>query len=250
MVDLHMELVIRLLLLVLVVLLVCQGYVTVEEIHNSVGDVIRIDGIRDEIFKDYNNLYKIESIESGNDSQINVSSASTIFAEYPFIGTKDIVGVNTNGLTNVSAAVLSDVTAYLVSESIGITSITYDNNSGIASVTSTNSHGLLVGNNIKIGGLPSDVLNGDFTVESVLSVKNFTLNVGSGSTVVNPTGGGTIYIKGIAAQADSIDFNDESSSARLVPTYAGITSSLSAGLTDPTLNTLTVQCVGHGMGCW
>ena len=222
-----------------------QGYVTVEQIHNSVGDVIRVDGIRDDRFADFNNVYKIDSIDVGNDNQINVSAASTIYAEFPFLGKRDIIGINTNGLTNISAAVLSDVTAYVVSESIGITSISYDNNSGIASVTSTNSHGLLVGNSIKIGGLPSDILNGDYTVESVLSVNNFTIKVGAGSTVVTPTGGGTIYLKGITAQADAIDFGDEASSARLVPTYAGITSSLAAALTDPTLNTLTVTNALH-----
>ena len=222
-----------------------QGYVTVEEIHNSVGDVIRVDGIRDDRFVDYNNVYKVESIEVGNDTKINVSSASTIYYRLPFIGAQDVTGINTNGLTNVSAAVLSDVTAYITGESIGISSITYDNVSGIASVTTSNSHGLLVGNNIRVGGFSESILNGDFIVDDIFNVNSFTLNVGIGTTVVAPTGGGLIYPKGIVAQADTIDFNDESSSARLTPQYAGITTTLAAALTDPTLNTITVTNATH-----
>jgi hypothetical protein len=215
-----------------------EGYVTVEGIHNSVGDVIKIEGIRDDVFKDYNNVYVIDSVSSVN--SINVSSASTVYARYPFIGELDVTGINTSGLTNVNAAVLSDVTAYLTGESIGITSITYNNSVGIASIITEKPHGLLVGNNVKIGGLNEDTLNGDFVVTEIYNVSSLAVNVGVGTTVIAPTGGGLIYPKGIASQNDLIDFDDEASSARLVYQYAGITTTLAVALTDPTLNTLVV----------
>ena len=161
---------------------------------------------------------------------INVSSASTIFYRLPFIGAQDVIGINTNGLTNISAAVLSDVTAYLTGESIGITSVTYDNLSGIASVTTGGSHGLLVGNQIQIGGLAEDILNGKFVVDTVYSPTSLALNVGVGTTVIAPTGNGLIYPAGITAQADTIDFADEAASARLVPQYAGITTTISSSI--------------------
>ena len=47
------------------------GHVIVEQIHNSIGDVLRIDGIRDDRFKDYNNLYRITSVGTGDDVNIN-----------------------------------------------------------------------------------------------------------------------------------------------------------------------------------
>jgi len=222
-----------------------QGYVTVEQINNSVGDVLRIDGIRDDRFGDYNNLYKIESVETGNDTKINVSSASTVFYRLPFIGAQSVTGINTNGLTNVNAAVLSDVTAYITGESIGISSISYDNISGITSVITSNSHGLLVGNNIRIAGFNNDILDGEFIVDDILNVNNFTLNVGVGTTAVPATGGGLIYPRGIIAQADSIDFDNESISARLTPQYAGITTTLASELIDPTLNTINVTNATH-----
>ena len=218
-----------------------QGFVTVEAVHNSVGDVIRLDGIRDERFVDYNNVYTITGVTVGDDVNVNVSSASTVFARFPFTEPSAVTGINTNGLSNISAAILSDVTAYMTGRSIGITSITYNNTTGIASVTCDNSHGMLVGNNIKFGGFAEDLLNGDFTVDTVYSVNSLSVNIGVGTTTITPTGGGTIFPKGIVSQADSIDFNDEAVSARLVPQYAGIQTNIVAALTDTTLNTLTVQ---------
>ena len=50
-----------------------QGYVTVEQIHNSLDDVFRIDGIRDDRFKDYNNLYRITGVTDGDDVNVNVA---------------------------------------------------------------------------------------------------------------------------------------------------------------------------------
>jgi hypothetical protein len=222
-----------------------EGYVTVDQIHNSVGDIIRIDGIRDDRFTDYNTLYKIESIDTGDDQNVTVSSASTIYARYPFTGPQDIAGINTNGLSNISGTILSDVTAYVTGESIGISSITYDNVSGISSVTTSNSHGLLVGNRIKIGGLSNEIYNGEFTVTGVLNVNEFTMSIGVGTTSVLPSGNGFIYLPGFTAQNDIVEFDDEAASSRLVPQYAGITTTLSVALTDPTINVLTVTNASH-----
>jgi len=217
-----------------------QGYVTVQQIHNSIGDVFRIDGIRDDRFVDYNNLYRITSVETGNTSQINVSSASTVYYREQFAAPASVTGINTNGLTNVNSAVLSDVTAYLTGEAIGISSITYDNISGIASIATNKSHGFLVGNSVVIGGVSAPVINGHWNVDTVYNVASLAVNVGVGTTVIAPTGGGYIYPTGVNAQNALIDFADEAASSRLVPSYAGITTTLAAALNDPTLNTLTV----------
>jgi len=222
-----------------------QGYVTVQQIHNSIGDVFRIDGIRDDRFVDYNNLYRITSVETGNTSQINVSSASTVYYREQFAAPASVTGINTNGLTNVNSAVLSDVTAYLTGEAIGISSITYDNISGIASIATNKSHGFLVGNSVVIGGVSAPVINGHWNVDTVYNVASLAVNVGVGTTVIAPTGGGYIYPTGVNAQNALIDFADEAASSRLVPSYAGITTTLAAALNDPTLNTLTVTNATH-----
>ena len=222
-----------------------RGYVTVEHIHNSIGDVLRIDGIRDDRFKDYNNLYRITSIGNGDDVNINVASASTVYYREQFAAPSAITGINTNGLTQISSAVLSDTTAYLTGEAIGISSITYDNISGISSITTVDSHGLLVGNSIVIGGAGNSLIDGHWSVDTVYNVNSIAVKIGIGTTTVTPTGGGFIYRTGVNAQAAGIDRADEASSSRLVPAYAGITTTLAAALTDPTLNTLTVTNASH-----
>ena len=222
-----------------------QGYVTVEQIHNSLDDVFRIDGIRDDRFKDYNNLYRITGVTVGDDVNVNVASASTVYYREQFASPAAITGINTGGLTQISSAVLSDVTAYLTGEAIGITSAFYDNVSGIVSFTTNKSHGLLVGNSIVVGGAPEDLLNGHWDIQSVFSVNSLSAKIGIGTTTLSPTGGGFIFQTGINAQSSTIDFADEAASSRIVPTYAGITTTLAAALIDPTLNTLTVTNASH-----
>ncbi len=222
-----------------------RGYVTVEQIHNSINDVIRIDGIRDDRFRDYNNLYRVTSVDTGDDVNVNVASASTVYYREQFAAPASIIGINTGGLTQISAAVLSDTTAYLTGDAIGISSITYDNTSGISSITTVDSHGLLVGNSIVIGGAGNSLIDGHWSVDTVYNVDSIAVKIGAGTTTVTPTGGGFIYRTGVNAQASTIDFADEASSPRLVPTYAGITTTLAVALTDPTLNTLTVTNASH-----
>jgi len=221
------------------------GYVTVLNIHNSVGDVIKIDGIRDSRFTDYNNVYRIQSIATGDDENIQVSSSSTIYARYQYTGIQEITGINTNGLSNVNATVLSDVTAYVTGESIGISSLTYNNVTGIASVITNKSHGYLVGNRIKFGGFNQGIYNGEFTISEVYNVTSFAVNVGVGTTTAIASGSGLVYPIGFTAQNSAIDFADEASSSRLVYQYAGITTTLNVALTDPTINTLTVTNATH-----
>ena len=148
-------------------------------------------------------------------------------------------------MTQISSAIFSDVTAYLTGEAIGISSITYDNVSGISSITTVDSHGLLVGNSIVIGGAGNSLIDGHWSVDTVYNVNSLAVKIGIGTTTVTPTGGGFIYPTGVNAQASGIDKADEAASSRLVPTYAGITSTIATALNDPTLNTLTVTNASH-----
>ena len=191
-------------------------------------------------FDDYNNLYRITSVPVGEPNKVNVSSATTVYANYQFTGDTPIAGVNTNGLTKINNTILSDVTSYVTGEVVGITSITYDNVAGIASVTTGTSHGLLNNSTARILGFNESTFNGSFTVTNVYSVNSFAVNVGVSTVAVVPTGSGSIYPTGFTAQAGAIDPANEFASARLSPQYAGITTSITVALTDPTINTLTV----------
>lgn len=221
------------------------GYVTVLNTQNNIGDVIRIDGIRDSRFTDYNNVYKIDNIVVGEENRITVSSASTIYARYQFTSPQSITGINTNGLSNINVTILSDVTAYVTGQSVGISSLTYNNITGIASVVTSNSHGFLVGNKVRLNGFNQQIYNNEFTISEVYNVASFAVKVGVGTTTAVASGSGIVYPIGFTAQNSLIDFADEASSSRLLYQYAGITTTLSVALTDPTINTLTVTNATH-----
>ena len=216
------------------------AYVTVLNIHDSVGEVIKIEGIRDNRFVDYNNVYRIQSIETGNDKNIQVSSSSTIYARYKFTGDQPIAGINTNGLNNVNVSVLSNVVSYVTGQSIGISSISYNNTTGIASVTCNTSHGLLSGNTIKIFGFNEQILNSKFNVFEIYDITKFSIKIGITTQQILGNGSGIILPLGFSAQNDLISAQNEASSARLVSEYAGITTTLAYALTDPTINVLSV----------
>ncbi len=217
-----------------------EGVVQVTHIHDATNEILNVEGIRDSVFDDYNNLYRITSVPVGEPNKVNVSSATTVYANYQFTGDTPIAGVNTNGLTKINNTILSDVTSYVTGEVVGITSITYDNVAGIASVTTGTSHGLLNNSTARILGFNESTFNGSFTVTNVYSVNSFAVNVGVSTVAVVPTGSGSIYPTGFTAQAGAIDPANEFASARLSPQYAGITTSITVALTDPTINTLTV----------
>ena len=217
-----------------------EGVVQVTHIHDATNEILNVEGIRDTVFDDYNNLYRITSVPVGEPNKVNVSSATTVYANYQFTGDTPIAGVNTNGLTKINNTILSDVTSYVTGEVVGITSITYDNVAGIASVTTGTSHGLLNNSTARVLGFNESTFNGSFTVTNVYSVNSFAVNVGVSTVAVVPTGSGSVYPTGFTAQAGAIDPANEFASARLSPQYAGITTSITVALTDPTINTLTV----------
>ena len=217
------------------------GIVEVTKIHDSTNEILKVEGIRDSIFADYNQLYRVTSVPVGESKKVNVSSASTVYAEYQFSGPAAIAGVNTNGLTNINNTILSDVTSYVTGEVVGITSLTYNNTTGIASAVTNYAHGLLTNNSARIIGFDQDLFNGEFDVAEVYGVNSFGVNVGVGTQAVTPTGTGwSLYPTGYTAQAAVIDSSNEFASPRLSPQYAGITTSITVALTDPTINTLTV----------
>ena len=222
------------------------GYVQVDQIYNNVGDILRIEGIRDSRFSEYNNLYRITSIVSGNDHIVNVASATTIYSK-PDYGIPEVIsGVNTNGLNAINSAILSDVTLYQTGASIGINSTYYNNVTGITTITTFNSHGLSAGNKIVV----SDVelvgqYNRTYYVRSVIDNNTINVVAGAGNTVLSPAQGGYIYPVGFDDQKDIIDFDREYDSSRLVARYAGITTTSTILLDDPAINTIAVTNATH-----
>jgi hypothetical protein len=203
-----------------------RGYVTVTDIYNNAGDVVRITGISSESQKDYNQLYRITSVPVGATKEIIVASASTV-------GNAHTTGIGANLTT--------DAFGYLTGEALNVTSLVYDNVSGLATVTTAQRHGLRVDNKIRIAGANNNFYNRDFIVTRNTDLNNFVMNVGVGTNV--PSTSGTIYVyrNGITSNEGNVTIENENLGGRQVIEYAGITTTLSAVISSATTSDIEIQ---------
>ena len=197
-----------------------EAVVRVDSIYNNVGDSIKVIGVSSERYSGYNDLYRITNIQS--DKTIDVASSS------------DIVGRSRLG---VGVTLCEDAYGYLTGETINVTSLSYDYASGIATVTSANAHGLSVDQKVRLYGANQSVYNGDFIVTEILDdlglpTYSFSVNIGIGTA--SPTATGTIYAyrEGIASNDGVITVDNENLNGRMIPTYAGITTTLATPITS------------------
>jgi len=193
--------------------------VEVQGVYNNVGDVIRVSGVSSESYSEYNDLYRITGITAGSDKQFNVSSASTI--------------------TNISSVVGSTLTSnahlYLTGESIKVDSFAYDSISGIATINTSSAHGLRVDNKIRITGADNSQYNGSFVVTENVTQTRFKINVGVGTQ--SPAESSSIIFalpEGFTSQNGNVTINNENTGGRMIPPYAGITTTLSGSVTTAT----------------
>ena len=203
-----------------------RGYVTVTDIYNNTGDVIRISGVSSESLSHYNQLYRITSVPVGSTKEIIVASASTVG------------NANTTG---VGADLTANSFGYLTGEALNVTSLVYDNVSGLATVTTSQRHGLRVDNKIRISGANSDLYNKDFIVTRNNDLNNFVMNVGVGT--IAPSTSGTIYVyrNGFTSNEGNITIENENIGGRQVVEYAGITTTLSAVISSATTSDIQIQ---------
>ena len=211
-----------------------QAVLQVTQIYDNVGDVIRVNGITSESFAGYNDLYRITGIGTvgvgtDNERTINVASASTI------------TGFTTAGV----AAECTNAFLYETGDSIPLSSIAYDFNSGIATVVSTRAHGLANDKKIRIAGVAQTQYNGSFVITNNISQTSFSVNMGTGTT--NPTASGTMFAlpEGFASNDGVITENNENLNGRMTPTYAGITTTLSADILNATTDEVNITNIGN-----
>jgi len=213
-----------------------QAVVQVTQIYNNVGDTLRVVGVQSEGLNGYNDLYRITNINVGGATSITVASATTITN---FTST----GI---GETNSSGSYL-----YLTGEGIRISNLSYTSPvSGIATITTVNNHGLKVGQKVKLTGFNESVYTGDFIVNEVLDVLSsstfkFTVNLGVGTTAPTPTGTAFAYRLGHASNVGTITPENENLNGRMIPIYAGITTTLSATITTGSADTINILNVGN-----
>ena len=195
--------------------------VRVTGIYDNVGDVVRIAGVTSTSYRPYNTIYRVAEV------QVGVSKSFVVVSD------PAITGVTTTGIGTVP---LLDSVAYLTGEALRINTFTFDPTSGIATVVTSNAHGLKVNNKIKIstGIATMPVFSNDFIVKQSVNLNTFTINVGAGATTSRVAVASSMFALrgGVTSNDGTTTIEDESLNGRMVPTYAGITTTLSSPISD------------------
>jgi hypothetical protein len=212
-----------------------QATLTVAQIYNNVGDVVKISGVTSTAYQDYNNLYRITDINFSSATSFTAVSATPVSS--PAI--------------NVGNIFTSNAIAYLTGQAIRISSLTYNNVVGIATITTINAHGLKVDNKIRITGANESLYTGEFVVTENLGINSFAVNVGVSTSAPAATGTLLAYREGLTSNEGVITRENENLNGRMIPTYAGITTTLSALVPDAIIdeiNLLNVQNLDINIG--
>jgi len=206
------------------------GHVRVTGIVDNTNDVLRLSGINSESVQNYNNLYRIVGINTGEFNTIRVASGSSIH------------GFSSAG---IGSTLTSDAILYNVGASLRVSSLTYDNILGIATAKTigvgNTIHGLSVGNKIRIVGTGQTIYNDSFTVKEVIDLSTVVLNVGVGTQALIATGDIFLFKEGFTSQGGITNVNDENLSGRMVSFYAGLSTSLNADVTSRSATSISIQ---------
>jgi hypothetical protein len=212
-----------------------SAVITVSNIYNNVGDVVKIAGVSSTSYQDYNNLYRITNVPVGAARSFTAVSATSV----------------SNTSVSVGSTLTANAISYLTGEAIRVNTLTYNNTTGIATITTINPHGLKVDNNVRITGANQALYNGEFIVTKNTSLTSFNVRVGVSTSAPTATGTLFVYREGLTSNEGVITRENENINGRMVPIYAGITTTLSAlvpdAITDE-INILNAQDLGINIG--
>jgi hypothetical protein len=210
-----------------------DAVLTVTQIYNNVGDVIKISGVTSTSYQDYNNLYRITNV--GSAKSFTAVSATPVSTTAVSVGRT----FTANAISN------------LTGEAIRVNTLTYNNVVGIATITTINAHGLKVDNKVRITEANESIYNGEFVVTENLGLNSFSVRIGVSTSAPTATGTLFVYREGLTSNDGVITRENENLNGRMIPTYAGITTTLSALIPDAgidEINILNVQNLDINIG--
>lgn len=197
----------------------------VQNVYDNRSDVLQIDGISDKSTKTFNRLYRIVSIDGTNGIGVTPIGPSP--------------GISTLG---TGAVVTTDAMVRVIGKSIGITTFEYNNVTGLATVTVDQSHHYSVNNTVYIDGTSSDFYNGIHRITELVGLTTFSVNIGINT--ITPAfsfdAPPRVYPTGLEANGGDIESSGDAIVGRGINGYAGITTTLSSGITT-TATTLDVS---------
>jgi len=203
-----------------------QATVSVDKVYDNTGDSIRVIGVSSATYAGYNSTYRITGVGTDGSKEIYVTSTSAIS------------GVSTTG---IGATAVDGSYSYLTGESLRVSSLVYNNVVGLATVTTENTHGLKVDNVVEFVGADQALYNNSFAVVENVGLSTFVVNIGANAS--SPATTGTIYAyhDGYASNGGLITVDDENLNGRMIPSYAGITTTLAAAVTNTTTETISLD---------
>ena len=202
-----------------------QATVTVSKVYDNTGDSIRVIGVSSATYAGYNSTYRITGVGTQG-KEIYVTSTSAIS------------GVSTTGIGATAAA---GSYSYLTGESLRVSSLVYNNVVGLATVTTVNAHGLKVDNVVEFVGADQALYNDSFVVTENVGLSTFVVNIGVNASSPATTGTIFAYRDGYASNGGLITVDDENLNGRMIPSYAGITTTLAAAVTNTTTETVALN---------
>jgi hypothetical protein len=207
-----------------------SAVVEVSNIYNNIGDSVRVVGVKSDSYSTYNQLYRITDVAIGSATTISVSAASSISSSI----------IPSTASIGVGVTLTSDAYVYLTGESINVNTFTYTA-AGIATITTINRHGFDVDRKVRITGAEQDQYNGSFVVTKVNSLTSFEANLGV--STVAPTATGTIFAlpEGFTSNDGNVTVEDENLDGRMIPTYAGITTTISSSIANASTDQISIQ---------
>jgi len=211
-----------------------EGVVEVTNIYDNVGDVIKVIGVGSATYKPYNQLYRITDVGIGITATktVTVAAASSLSSSV-------IVGET----LGVGSTLTTGSYFYLTGESKSVSNFVYST-AGIATVTTVGSHGFAVDNKVTITGAAQTQYNGSFVVTKVNSLTSFEANLGIGTLA--PTASGTIFAlrEGMTSHDGNVTIENENLAGRMIPTYAGITTTISSGIANASTDQVFISNIG------
>jgi hypothetical protein len=193
-----------------------SAVITVSNVYNNVGDVVKIAGVTSTAYQGYNNLYRITGVAVGSAKSFSAVSATSVS------------GIS----TTVGSTFTANAITYVTGQAIRVNTFTYDNVTGIATITTLNNHGLKVDNKVRITGANESLYNGEFVVTKNISLTSFNVRIGVSTSAPTATGTLFVYREGLTSNDGVITRDNENLNGRMIPIYAGITTTLSALVPD------------------
>ena len=215
-----------------------QAVVKVDEIYDNVGSSVGLD-ILPKPYQNFNSFYRITGVEIGEDKKF------TTGASVPIAGIEHDHESST--ITGVGNTIASQATLIVTGKTVDIGSFSYDQTTGIGTVTTTGAHGYNPTDKFVISGaldpttsLPVSLYTGSFIVQDVISLTQFTTKIGVGTTTPAFTGTMMLYRPAFNPTGGNITAENDQTSGRNVPQYAGITTTLSSAVVNRTIDEISI----------